>query len=239
MNENRPCDIAALLRDTERYVVESVWSRATNEQAAVVSTSRLHNIAGKYTGKDDPVMLIRVQMDFPATGEVLTPFAAAHFVAGGKRGSHQMPLMPVPRNTPTNYFDGPPRVTCAAYSMHAGKLSGPQDCFAHPFWDHLRDQAAAKAIEMRRQGFFRCRNAADVETRIHRHHATSRGAGRTLPAALITLGRLGRRGRDGAGTARPSVVLAGANHVRPAAVPPPRNFVAAARALSGSRQRLH
>jgi fructose 1,6-bisphosphate aldolase/phosphatase len=57
-------DIAALLRDPERYVVESVWSRATGEQAVAVATSRLHNIAGKYTGKDDPVMLVRVQMNF-------------------------------------------------------------------------------------------------------------------------------------------------------------------------------
>lgn len=147
-------DIAALLRDTERYVVESVWSRATGEQAAVVSTSRLHNIAGKYTGKDDPVMLVRVQMDFPATGEVLAPFALGHFVAGGMRGSHQMPLLPVARNTPTSYFDGPPLVSCAAYSLHHGKLSEPQDCFAHPFWDEVRQRVAAKAIEMRRQGFF-------------------------------------------------------------------------------------
>ncbi|MCX7897315.1 MAG: fructose-1,6-bisphosphate aldolase/phosphatase [Rhodocyclaceae bacterium] len=147
-------DIAALLRDTERYVVESVWSRATGEQAAVVSTSRLHNIAGKYTGKDDPVMLVRVQMDFPATGEVLAPFAVGHFVAGGMRGSHNMPLMPVPRNTPTSYFDGPPLVSCSAYSMRDGKLSEPQDCFAHPFWDAVRAEIAAKAIAMRRQGFF-------------------------------------------------------------------------------------
>ena len=42
-------DIAALLRDPERYVVESIWSRSTGEQAAAVATSRLHNIAGKYT----------------------------------------------------------------------------------------------------------------------------------------------------------------------------------------------
>jgi fructose 1,6-bisphosphate aldolase/phosphatase len=42
-------DIACLLRDNERFVVESVHSRASNEIAAVVSTSRLHNIAGKYT----------------------------------------------------------------------------------------------------------------------------------------------------------------------------------------------
>jgi fructose 1,6-bisphosphate aldolase/phosphatase len=56
-------EIAALLRDPERYVVESVWSVAAADQAVVAPTSRLHNIAGKYTGKDDPVMLVRVQED--------------------------------------------------------------------------------------------------------------------------------------------------------------------------------
>lgn len=66
-------DVAALLRDPERYVVESIWTRATGEQAVAVSTSRLHNIAGRYTGKDDPVMLVPVQKSFPATGEVLAP----------------------------------------------------------------------------------------------------------------------------------------------------------------------
>ena len=146
--------IAALLRDSERYVVESVWSRATSEQAAVVATSRLHNIAGKYTGKDDPVMLLRVQMNFPATGEVLTPYSIGHLVAGGMRGSHQMPLMPVSLNTGISYFDGPPIVSCAAFAEHEGKLTEALDCFAHPFWNTVRDRVAGKAIEMRRQGFF-------------------------------------------------------------------------------------
>jgi fructose 1,6-bisphosphatase len=41
--------------------------------AVSVSTSRLHNTAGKYMGKDDPVKLVRVQKAFPATGEVLAP----------------------------------------------------------------------------------------------------------------------------------------------------------------------
>jgi fructose 1,6-bisphosphate aldolase/phosphatase len=145
--------IAALLRDPERYVVESVWSRATGDQAAVVATSRLHNIAGKYTGKDDPVMLVRTQMHFPATGEVLAPYAVGHFVAGGMRGSHQMPLMPVPLLTGTSWFDGPPLVSCAAFAVHEGKLTEPLDCFAHPFWDRVRARVADKAIEMRRQGF--------------------------------------------------------------------------------------
>jgi fructose 1,6-bisphosphate aldolase/phosphatase len=147
-------DIAALLRDPERYVIESVWSRASGHQAAAVATSRLHNIAGKYTGKDDPVMLVRVQMQFPATGEVLAPYVTGHYVAGGMRGSHQMPLMPVALNTGTSYFDGPPLVSCAAFSAHDGVLTEPQDCFAHPFWDTVRERVAAKAIDMRRQGFF-------------------------------------------------------------------------------------
>ncbi len=145
--------IAALLRDPERYVVESIWSIATGAQAVSVATSRLHNIAGKYTGKDDPVMLVRVQSDFPATGEVLAPFATGHFVAGGMRGSHQMPLMPVPLGSGISWFDGPPVVTCAAFSMRNGKLSEAVDAFAHPFWDAVRARVSEKAMEMRRQGF--------------------------------------------------------------------------------------
>lgn len=146
-------DIAALLRDPERFVVESVWSRATGEQAVAVATSRLHNIAGKYTGKDDPVMLARVQMNFPATGEILAPYAIGHFVGGGMRGSHQVPLMPVKLNTGISYFDGPPIVSCAGFCVHNGRLTEPIDAFAHPFWDTVRDHVANKAIEMRRQGF--------------------------------------------------------------------------------------
>lgn len=147
-------DIATLLRDPERFVVESIWSRASGEQAVAVATSRLHNIAGKYTGKDDPVMLVRVQMNFPATGEILTPYSMGHFVGGGMRGSHQVPLMPVPLYTGTSYFDGPPLVSCAGFSVHHGKLTEAVDNFAQPFWNTVRDHVAQKAIEMRRQGFF-------------------------------------------------------------------------------------
>jgi fructose 1,6-bisphosphate aldolase/phosphatase len=146
-------DLAALLRDNDRFVVESVWSRATGEQAAVVSTSRLHNIAGRYTGKDDPVMLVRCQKQFPATGEILAPYQIGHFVGGGMRGSHQMPLMPVRQNATISYFDGPPVVSCAAYCVHGGRLSELVDAFDHPFWDEVRQHVARKAIEMRRQGF--------------------------------------------------------------------------------------
>lgn len=147
-------DIAALLRDPERFVVEGIYSRETGDQAVSVSTTRLHNIAGKYTGKDDPVMLVRVQGSFPATGEVLAPFHIGHYVAGFMRGSHNGPLMPVKLNTPVSFFDGPPIVSCAAYCVHGGRLTEPADAFDHPFWDYIRDRISEKAVEIRRQGFF-------------------------------------------------------------------------------------
>jgi len=145
--------LAALLRDNDRYVVESIWSRHDGDAAAAVSTTRLHNIAGKYTGKDDPVMLVRVQKNFPATGEVLAPYSIAHYVGGFMRGSHIGPLMPVPRGTGCSYFDGPPIVSCLGFCVRHGQLTEPVDLFAHPFWDAVRERAAEKAMEIRRQGF--------------------------------------------------------------------------------------
>lgn len=146
-------DLAALLRDNDRYVVEAIFSRHSGEQAASVSTTRLHNIAGKYTGKDDPVMLVRVQKNFPATGEILAPYAATHYVGGFMRGSHIGPLMPVKRGTGISYFDGPPVVSALGFCVHNGMLTEATDLFDHPFWDEVRSRAAAKAIEIRRQGF--------------------------------------------------------------------------------------
>ncbi|MDW3228844.1 MAG: fructose-1,6-bisphosphate aldolase/phosphatase [Acidobacteriota bacterium] len=146
-------DIAALLRDTEKYVIESIYSRSTGNQCAALSTQRLHNIAGKYTGKDDPVALVRVQGEFPATGEVLAPFNIGHYVAGFMRGSHIGPLMPCKLQTTISYFDGPPVVTGAAFSIKEGKLSEPADVFDHPYWEAIRMQVAHKASEIRRQGF--------------------------------------------------------------------------------------
>jgi fructose 1,6-bisphosphate aldolase/phosphatase len=146
-------DIAALLRDNHRFVIESIRSRKTGEIAVVCSTTRLHNIAGKYVGKDDPAMLVRVQSQFPATGEVLAPFEIAHYVAGDCRGSHNVPLMPVKRNSTIGYFDGPAMVQCLGFSMKEGKLGTPVDIFDHPYWDWVREKAAQKMSEIRRQGF--------------------------------------------------------------------------------------
>lgn len=147
-------EIAALLRDPERFVIEKIVSRDTGETAAVVSTTRLRNIAGKYTGKDDPIQMVRTQGSFPATGEILSPYPIGPYVAGFMRGSHTGPLMPVKQNCQTSYFDGPPLVSCAAYCVHHGRFTEGVDAFDHPFWDHVRDDISKKAMEIRKQGFF-------------------------------------------------------------------------------------
>lgn len=147
-------DIACLLRDPGRFVVESIFSRATGEQVVSASTTRLHNIAGKYVGKDDPVMLVRTQKDFPATGEILEPYALGYFVSGFMRGSHIGPLLPVKMNSPISFFDGPPIISCLAFSMKNGILTEPADCFDQPFWDYVRNKVSQKAEEIRRQGFY-------------------------------------------------------------------------------------
>ncbi len=146
-------DVAALLRDNQRFVVESIRSRTDGELAVSVSTTRLHNIAGKYTGKDDPVMLVRVQGGFPATGEVLAPYGIGHYVAGFMRGSHVGPLMPVKKDSTISFFDGPPVVSCLAFCVRNRKLTEPADAFDHPYWDYIRNKVSSKADEMRRQGF--------------------------------------------------------------------------------------
>ena len=146
-------DLAALLRDNGRFVVESIRSRATGEEAVSCGTTRLRNIAGKYVGKDDPIMLVRTQKNFPATGEILAPFEIGHFVAGFMRGSHIGPLMPVKMGSGVSFFDGPPIVSSLAFCVHDGKLTEPTDVFDHPYWDWVRNKVAEKAHSIREQGF--------------------------------------------------------------------------------------
>jgi fructose 1,6-bisphosphatase len=81
-----------------------------------------------------PVMLVRTQMEFLPSTHVLAAFAAG-----------ATPVLPVPLNTPRTYSDGLPLVSCAAFSVHRGKLTEPVDCFANPFWNTVRDQAAQAA----------------------------------------------------------------------------------------------
>ncbi|HKV46356.1 MAG TPA: fructose 1,6-bisphosphatase [bacterium] len=148
-------DLAALLRDTGRFVVKSIHSRAhPNEQAAALSTTRLKHIAGRYVGKDDPVAIVRTQKIFPATEEFGLAFSKIPFVAGDCRGSHNMPLAPVPLNTDSSIFYCLPMVSAAGYSIRDGVLTGPIDLFKNPVWKVFLEQAVRKGAEIRAQGFF-------------------------------------------------------------------------------------
>lgn len=147
-------DLCVLLRDPNHYVIESVKENASGLTGAVVATSRLHNIAGKYVGKDDPVAIVRTQKTFPSTGEILSPWATAHYVVGDNRGSHNVPAMPVKQNSIISFFDGPAIISAAGYCVHEGKLTDAVDLFDQPFWDTIRTKASKKFLELRRQGFF-------------------------------------------------------------------------------------
>jgi fructose 1,6-bisphosphate aldolase/phosphatase len=147
-------DLCVLLRDPNHFVIESVVENATGLQAAVASTSRLHNIAGKYVGKDDPVAIVRSQKQFPSTGEILSPWALAHLTLGDNRGSHHVAVMPVKQNSIISYFDGPTIMSAAGYCVHEGKLTESVDLFDQPFWDLIRTKAAQKTLDIRAQGFY-------------------------------------------------------------------------------------
>jgi fructose 1,6-bisphosphate aldolase/phosphatase len=138
-----------------RYVIASVVSKTLAETAAATSTQRLSLIAGRYVGKDDPVMIVRAQSGLPAVGEVLEPFAFPYGVAGCMRGSHHAPLMPVGLDHahPTR-FDGPPRVVALGFQIHHNMLIGPRDLFADPSFDETRRQANLAMDYLRRHGPF-------------------------------------------------------------------------------------
>jgi fructose 1,6-bisphosphate aldolase/phosphatase len=106
-------------------------------------------------GKDDPVMIVRCQSGLPAVGEALEPFGFPHAVAGCMRGSHHAPLLAVAlRDAHPSRFDGPPRVVCLGYQIHAGHFVGPRDMFDDPAFDGARRQAVEVFDYLRRHGPF-------------------------------------------------------------------------------------
>ena len=149
--EDKPTIEAALMYPG-RYVVDSVFTR-DGEPILDASTDRLHNIAGTYVGKDDPICLVRTQKNFPATEEVGSMFNNPHYVAGNTRGSHNMPLMPVKLNSAASITFCIPIVEALVFSMHNGKFTGPFDGFSTPDWDYIREIATKKAMAIRSQGF--------------------------------------------------------------------------------------
>jgi fructose 1,6-bisphosphate aldolase/phosphatase len=159
----RAWDVACLLQNPDRFAIEAIHSRyRPDEQIVSVSATRLHNIAGKYTGKDDPVAIVRTQGIFPAPEEVVEPYLLGHFVTGDCRGSH---VMPVAVNTPVGGAYCLPLVSCLAFSMDGAGLFAQEcvDLFGNVAWDATRLKVQQKADEWRRQGFIGATMASHAE----------------------------------------------------------------------------
>ena len=150
--EDKPTIEAALMYPG-RYVISTVETK-DGEPILSASTDRLHNIAGTYVGKDDPICLIRTQKKFPATEEAGSVFNNPHYVAGNTRGSHNMPLMPVKLNTAASIDFCIPIIESLVFSMHNGKFTGPFDGFSTPDWDYIRQLATKKALAREVRGSY-------------------------------------------------------------------------------------
>lgn len=147
-------DLLVLIGASEHYIIKFIHKKS-GEVAAATSTQKVNLMAGRYVGKDDPVMIVRCQSGLPAVGEVLEPFSMAYMVTGWMRGSHWGPFMPVAvaDANPTR-FDGPPRVIALGFQVSNGALIGPRDMFADVSYDLARQQANEVANYIRRHGPF-------------------------------------------------------------------------------------
>ena len=168
-----------------RYVVDSVTTK-DGEPILAASTDRLHNIAGTYVGKDDPVCMVRTQKRFPATEEVGSVFNNPHYVAGNTRGSHNMPLMPVRLNSAATINFCIPIVEALIFSMHDGTFTGPFDGFSTPDWDLIRENATRKALDMRSQGFIHPATLVPSELEYAEGYKAVIGA---LDKRMVTMGQ--------------------------------------------------
>jgi fructose 1,6-bisphosphate aldolase/phosphatase len=148
-------DMLVFVGAKEHYIIRRVWRKSDDEIASVSSTQKLALIAGKYVGKDDPVLIVRGQSGFPAIGEILEGFSMPYLVAGWMRGSHNGPFMPVSfKDANPTRFDGPPRVIAAGFQVCNGSLVGPRDMFDDPSFDKTREMANDVTDYMRRHGPF-------------------------------------------------------------------------------------
>jgi len=148
-------DLLVLIGTPGRFVVKNIYKKTDGDIAATTSTQRLSLMAGRYVGKDDPVMIVRAQHGLPAVGEVLEPFAFPHLVEGWMRGSHNGPFMPcsVKDATPSR-FDGPPRVIGLGFQLKNGMLVGPRDMLADISFDRARQKSNEIADFLRQHGPF-------------------------------------------------------------------------------------
>lgn len=158
--------LAAVLRNPDRFAVEAIYSRKyVGEQIVSVAATRLHNIKGIYTGKDDPCAIIRTQKIFPAPEEILEPWLTIdQIITGNCRGSHNMRICQMPINSSVTGAYCFPIVSAVGYSLsREGKLSERIDFFGNPIWDGVRLRVQEKGAEFRRQGFFGVAMASEAE----------------------------------------------------------------------------
>jgi fructose 1,6-bisphosphate aldolase/phosphatase len=148
-------DLLMFIGAKGRFLINRVIRKNDGEICASASTQKLSLIAGRYVGKDDPVLIIRCQSGLPAVGEVLEPFTFPHLVEGWMRGSHRGPLMPVQFSEANpSRFDGPPRVIAAGFQIANGLLIGPRDLFDDPSFDRARQRSNEIADFLRAHGPF-------------------------------------------------------------------------------------
>jgi fructose 1,6-bisphosphate aldolase/phosphatase len=159
---NEMYEMLALIGTVGRYAISRVWRASDNLICASSSVSKLSLIAGKYVGKDDPVMIARAQHGLPAVGEILAPFMHSYFVQGWMRGSHWGPLMPVGlKDSKCTAFDGPPRIVALGFQLANGKISSDDDgkplmadLFDDPAFSLARHEAVQNGSTLRRMGEF-------------------------------------------------------------------------------------
>jgi fructose 1,6-bisphosphate aldolase/phosphatase len=155
-------DLIALTGTVQRYMVSRVWRAHDDLICASGSVTRLSQIAGKYVGKDDPVMIVRAQHGLPAVGEILVPFMHTYLVEGWMRGSHWGPIMPVGmKDSKCTVFDGPPRMVALGFQVANGKIANDDDgkpmiadLFDDPAFDMARKEALDYGSMLRRMGEF-------------------------------------------------------------------------------------
>src|SRR3972149_5606483 len=155
-------ELLALIGTVGRYAISRVWRANDDLICAASSVTKLSLIAGKYVGKDDPVMIARAQHGLPAVGEILVPFMHSYFVQGWMRGSHWGPLMPVGlKASKCTAFDGPPRIVALGFQVADGRISCDDDgcpmiadLFDDPAFALARHEAVQNASTLRRMGEF-------------------------------------------------------------------------------------
>jgi len=155
-------EMLALIGTVGRYAISRIWRANDNLPCAASSVSKLSLIAGKYVGKDDPVMIARAQHGLPAVGEILAPFMHSYFVQGWMRGSHWGPLMPVGlKASKCTAFDGPPRIVALGFQVANGKISSDDDgnpliadLFDDPAFSIARHEAVQNGLMLRQMGEF-------------------------------------------------------------------------------------